>query len=313
MSPLRCIVDGSAGPLVRRKVLVFRRLEPGDVRAPGARPMPESPYVEAKVLDVAVGKSTHDDMVRLAKRRAEVLDAGQSLLHRYDLPGMVIAGSAAGFLGSYFDYVPERFRVGLGVAFVIGVVLGVVTRSLRKAAEEAALARWSALPESKEHDRLARDLAEGWERFASQVKREHEGFYTELRVAEGSTAPERLCSIDPRPFGERPPRFDPEDWLPTEGGGVRYEVVDAMGEIVTRALDGVDDVAEAPVAEAEALVADEPVADAPVERAPTDEAVAEAPARPAATSSTRGAPAEASSATIEPSAEALGPTPPADD
>lgn len=242
MSPARCIVDGTDGPLVRRKILVFRRLEPGDVRATGARAMPESPYVEAKLLDLAVGKDVHDDMVRLHKLRESVLDAGASMLHRYDLPGIVIAGAGAGIFGTYFDYVPERFRTGLFITFVVGVVLAFVTRSLRKAAEEAALARWRAMPESREHDELAADLLAGWERFQAAMKREHPGFHAELRVAEGSGAPERLCSIDPRPFADRPPRFDPEDWLPTEGGGVRYEVVDGMGEIVTRALDGVDDV-----------------------------------------------------------------------
>lgn len=297
---VRCIVDGSGPPLVRRKVLVFRRLEPGDVRGQGARPMPESPYVEAKVVEIAVGKATHDDMVRLAKRRAEVLDAGESLLHRYDVPGIIIAGAASGFFGTYFDYVPERFRVGLGVAFLIGVVLAFVTRSLRKSAEVAALARWNALPESKEHDRLARELAEAWERFGASIKREHEGFHTVLRVAEGSTAPERLCSIDPRPFAESPPRFDPEDWLPTDGGGVRYEVVDAMGEIVTRALEGVDDVAEEPERPAgtESSAKHAPSADAE----PQAEASAAAEASPATESSANDAapPEAAASATAAP-------------
>jgi hypothetical protein len=73
------------------------------------------------------------------------------------------------------------------------------------------------------------------------VKREHDGFHTELRVGEGSTAPQRLCSLDPRGFTAMPPTFDSQDWLPTVGGGVRYEEIDVMGELVTRGLEGVDD------------------------------------------------------------------------
>jgi hypothetical protein len=239
------MVDGSTGPLVRRKILVFRRLEPGDIRTPGSHALPHSPYLEAKVLDVALSKGFFDDMVRVEQKRAEVLGTGEgSLLHRFDLPGIVIAGAGAALVGTTMGYAPVAMRPILIGVLVAGVVFAFVTRALKLRADAEAQAKWKALPEHKEHERLARELAEAWVRFTAQVKREHDGFHTELRVGEGSTAPQRLCAIDPRGFQATPPTFDSQDWLPTVGGGVRYEEVDVMGELVTRGLEGVDDWAE---------------------------------------------------------------------
>lgn len=242
MSGLRCIVDGSTGPLVRRKIVVFRRLEPGDVRTPGSHQLPHSPYLEGKVVDVALSKSFHDDLVRVEAKRAEVLGTGDgSLLHRFDIPGVILAGAGATWIGSYLGYAPESFRPALAVAFGVGVVLALATRVLKARADAAATERWKTVPERKEHERLGRELAEAWIRFGSQVKSEHPGFHTEVRVGEGGTTPQRLCSIDPRGFVAIPPSFDSQDWLPTVGGGVRYEEIDVMGELVTRGLDAVDD------------------------------------------------------------------------
>lgn len=261
LSDVRCIVDGSTGPLVRRKLVVFRRLEPGDVRTAGSHALPHSPYLEAKLVEVGLSKSFHDDMVRVEKKRAETLTAHKSLLHSFDIPGMVLGAAGGGFVGSYLGYMPEHFRPGLGAAFGVGIVLAFVTRFLRQRAEVEALARWKALPEHKEYERIARELAEAWVRFSSLVKRELD-FHTELRVGEGSNEPQRLCSIDPRGFLATPPTFDPEDWLPTEGEGVRYEEVDVMGELVTRGLEGVDDVrpekVEADKSEVDESEVDEP-------------------------------------------------------
>ena len=270
LSDVRCIVDGSTGPLVRRKIVVFRRLEPGDVRTPGSHALPHSPYLEAKLVEVGLSKSFHDDMVRVEKKRAQTLTAHKSLLHSFDIPGMVLGAAGGGFVGSYLGYMPEHFRPALGAAFGVGIVLAFVTRFLRQRAEVEALARWKALPEPKEYERIARELAEAWVRFSALVKRELE-FHTELRVGEGSNEPQRLCSIDPRGFLAIPPTFDPEDWLPTEGEGVRYEEVDVMGELVTRGLDGVDDVQpETKKVEAKAAVkkaAEEKAEETPEEKA----------------------------------------------
>lgn len=242
MSELRCIVDGSTGPLVKRKIVVFRRLEPGDIRTPGTHQLPHSPYLEGKVLDLALSKSFFDDMERVEKKRQEILGSGDgSLLHRFDIPGILIAGAGATLVGSTMGYAPVSLRPVLIGILVVGVVLGFVTRALKSRADAEAQARWKAAPEHKENERLGRELAEAWVRFSAQVKREHDGFHTELRVGEGSTAPQRLCSLDPRGFTAMPPTFDSQDWLPTVGGGVRYEEIDVMGELVTRGLEGVDD------------------------------------------------------------------------
>jgi hypothetical protein len=119
-------------------------------------------------------------------------------------------------------------------------VLGFVTRVRKRGGEVAAEERWKALPEHKEYESLARELSDAWITFANDIKKDP-GYHVELRVAEGSDDPLRLASIDPRGFIAVPRTFDPEDFLPTEGAGVRYEVVHAMGEVVTRLLEGVKD------------------------------------------------------------------------
>jgi hypothetical protein len=257
LQQVRCLVEGTENPEVRRKLVVFRRLEPGDVRSPGSHVLPHSPYLEAKLVEVGLSQTVHDDMVRVDKKRRETLTAGRSLLHTFDIPGMLLGASGGGIAGTYLGYMPHFMRPYLWVLFGAGVVMALVTRVLRQRAELEAVSAWKATGEFKEYERLGRELSEGWTRFGLQVKRELD-FHVLLRVGEGSTEPQRLCSIDPRGFEASPPTFDPEDWLPTEGGGVRYEEVDVMGELVTRGLDGVDDVGESKEAPGQAKEAEEP-------------------------------------------------------
>lgn len=249
LQEVRCLVEGTPDPEVRRKLVVFRRLEPGDVRSPGSHLLPHSPYLEAKLVEVGLSKSVHDDMVRVDQKRRATLTADRSLLHTFDVPGMILGFAGGAIAGTYLGYMPLFTRPYLWGVFGVGVAVALLTRVLRQRAEAEAQAAWKGMPEFKEYERLARELAEGWTRFSLQVKRELD-FHTVLRVGEGSTEPQRLCSIDPRGFEASPPSFDPEDWLPTEGGGVRYEEVDVMGELVTRGLEGVDEVADSKPAEA---------------------------------------------------------------
>jgi hypothetical protein len=239
----RVLYGDPNGELVRRKIVVFRRLEPGDVTGPGNHPLRESPYLEGKVLEIALGKSVHDDMVRLSAKRAEVLGAASNLLSSYDLAGMLFSGAGGGLFGVWLDYLPAwstPYLVGAGVA---GIALGFVTRVRKRGAELAANEKWKAAPEHAEYETLAREIAERWIAYSLDVKKET-GFHTEVRVAEGSDDPLRLASIDPRGFIGTPPTFDPEDFLPTEGGGVRYEAVHAGGEVVTRLCEGDRDLPE---------------------------------------------------------------------
>ena len=225
------------GELVRRKIVVFRRLEPGDLPSPGNHPLRESPYLEGKILEVAVGRSLHEEMVRLAKKRAEVLGTASGLLSSYDLAGMLISGAGGGLFGVWLDYLPMWSTPYLTGALALGVIVGFVTRVRKRGAELRAEEQWKAAPERKRYDEIAREIAERWIAYSLDVKKDHT-FHTEVRVAEGSDDPLRLASIDPRGFIASPPYFDPEDFLPTEGVGVRYEAVHAGGEVVTRLCEG---------------------------------------------------------------------------
>ena len=246
----RVIAGDSSGELVRRKIVVFRRLEPGDVMGSGSVPLRESPYLEGKVVQIALGKPMHDDMLRLAKKRTEMLGAGSNLLSSYDLPGMLISGAGGGLFGVWLDYLPQWLTPYLGFALALGVVFGFVTRVRKRGTELQAEERWRAAPERKEHEALAREIAEKWIAFSLDLKKEG-GFHTEVRVAEGSDDPLRLASIDPRGFIAVPPTFDPEDFLPTDGGGVRYEAVHAGGDVQTRLCEGDRDLPESYVAKSE--------------------------------------------------------------
>jgi hypothetical protein len=231
------ILGDASGELVRRKVVVFHRLEPGDSPTMGFHPLRESPYLEGKIVEIALGKAVHDDMVRLSKAREAALGNPGGLFASYDLAGMLISGAGGGLFGVWLDYLPIEATPYLLGALAMGTVLGFVTRVRRRAAELAAMERWKAAPEQKEFESLARELSEKWIAFSLDVKKEL-GCHTEVRVAEGSDDPLRLASIDPRGFVSIPPTFDPEDFLPTEGVGVRYEAVHAQGEVVTRLCEG---------------------------------------------------------------------------
>ncbi len=210
----------------------------------GSHPLRESPYLEGKILEIGLGKAIHDDMTRLSKRRAEVLSEATGLLSSYDLAGMLVSGAGGALFGVWLDYLPSWLTPYLGGALALGVVVGFWTRMRKRGAEMAAEEKWRAAPERAEHDDLARRLAEKWIALGLDVKKEL-GFHTEVRVAEGSDDPLRLASIDPRGFVAMPPFFDPEDFLPTDGAGVRYEAVHAGGEVVTRLCEGDRDVPEA--------------------------------------------------------------------
>ena len=56
--PDACLIDGRGDfELLRRELAVFRRLEPGDQKQSDAYAVAESPYVEAKVVWMAIRKS----------------------------------------------------------------------------------------------------------------------------------------------------------------------------------------------------------------------------------------------------------------
>ncbi len=243
MSDVHVILGEPSDPLVRRRIVVWHRLEPGDVRTEGARDAPESPFLEAKVLEVAVSKAVHADLRRLAESKRKALAVTPSPFSQYEPAGMLIAGGGGTAFAGFFDWLrpPITWEWIGGVVAGVGVVLAVIARARLRAAQEEAKQRWAKDPDREEHDRLARELAHAWLAFAQKIR--ETGFHTEIRVAEGSSEPLRLSSIDPTPF-EGATGFDPEDWLPTEGGGVRYETVHISGDVVTRVLPASQEIGE---------------------------------------------------------------------
>ncbi|MBX7195941.1 MAG: hypothetical protein K1X94_28055 [Sandaracinaceae bacterium] len=229
---------------VRRKIAVFKRLEPSDTRSPGSFVIEESPYIEASLVELRVPKATHTELVALAKKRRDTLSITKGLLQSYDPAGWLVAGGGGGLVGVWLDYLPFAFLWPLVGVVAAGIAVGVATRMAHARAEKEADTRWTASPERKEHDALAKELAEAWARAQATLKRET-GYHTDIRVAEGSVDPMRVASIDPRPYSADPPLFDPDDFLPSEeAGSVRYELVHATGEVVTRAIEGTNDFEE---------------------------------------------------------------------
>ncbi|MDW8245939.1 MAG: hypothetical protein RMJ84_05130 [Sandaracinaceae bacterium] len=233
------------GVWIRRKIAVFRRLEPGDERTIGAYPLPESPYLEALVVELRLPKTVHERMKHLAARHRAIATLQPSLIRSYDPAGWLITAGGGGAIGVWLDYLPSDWLFPLLGVGLLGVVVGVLTREAYRRAEREAKQRWETSPEFKEYDSLARALVSEWVEATGKIKREI-GFHTEIRVGEGSVEPLRLASIDTRMLESEHPLFDPEDFLPTEqGGAVRYEVIYPNGRLVTRPLLGTSDVQEA--------------------------------------------------------------------
>lgn len=236
--------DEADGPRVRRKIAVFRRLEPMDERRAGTYLLPESPYLEAAVVELTVPKKTHGELVALAAKRRATLAPAARFIASYDPAGWLFAAGGGGLVGVWLDYLPHALFWPLLVCTILGVVVGFATRTVRTRSEARAAAAWEQSPERGEHDRLAAALAKGWARASAELLRER-GYHTVIRVAEGAVEPLRLASIDPRPMESEPAYFDPDDLLPSEAAGlVRYEQVRASGEVITRAIEGTSDFRE---------------------------------------------------------------------
>jgi hypothetical protein len=244
---IRLLADATDASFVRRKVVVFRRLEPGDVRSEGSHKLEESPYLEARVLELAVPKRIHEEMVALDKKKREALSVATGYFRSYDPAGVLLATGGTGLFGIWLDYLPSAFWMPFAAIMLFGVAVGVWTKRASQLGIAEAAKRWTESADRKSYDLLAKDISEAWTRVANTIRRE-DGFYTDLRVAEGSADPVRLASIDPRPYTSEPPAFDPDDFLPSVATGddcpVRYEHVHATGEVITKSIEGSRDFAE---------------------------------------------------------------------
>jgi hypothetical protein len=184
-------------------------------------------------------------MKRLAAARAAAMAIPASPFLEYEPAGILISAAGGMAVGVWLDYLrpTDVFQWIALVLGVSGVGLAVIAKNRRRRAEAEARERWQNAPEREAYERMARDLAAGWFRFVYKLK--ERGFHTEIRVAEGSSDPLRLASLDPRPF-QGAQGFDPEDWMPTEAdasgnAAVRYETIHADGGIATRLLPGTQD------------------------------------------------------------------------
>ena len=250
---VRLLSDVADTAWVRRKIVVFRRLEPSDVRTEGSHVLEESPYLEARLLELALPKRIHDEMVALDQKRREVKAVATGYFRSYDPAGVLFASGGTGLFGAIFDYLPQFFFYPSIALMVLGVIVGFLTKRASNLGIAEGEKRWNESAYRKAYNEVAKDISEAWIRAANTIRRE-DGFYTDLRVAEGSADPVRIASLDPRPYTSEPPSFDPDDFLPSVATGddcpVRYEQVHATGEVITKSVEGSKDFAEEPATKA---------------------------------------------------------------
>lgn len=205
-SPVR--LDASKGPMVVRKIVVWRRLEPGDVRTPGTELAPESPHLEAKVVQIGIGEDTWADCQRLWKRRDEITAVSASWTTRYEPAGALLTLGGTGVVAVLLDYLPDALLWYLASLAGLGVGVGALTRARRARTEKSAAAAWQKTDERRELERLQKILTPRWERFAERTK-DDAGFRTDVRVGDVHDA-ERLVSIDVERITH------PDTWRPDE-------------------------------------------------------------------------------------------------
>jgi len=185
---------GEGGATVVRKVVVWRRLEPGDERTPGTEVSPESPHLETKVVEVCVGKKLQADMERLWKKKAELGADGSRWTTRYEPAGALFATGGAGMVGVLLDYLPLAAFWFSGSLALLGVAVGAFTRARKAKTVSEAEAAWRRTPERRELAQIEKTLSPRWKRFGDRL-REQRGFRTDVRVGDIHDA-ERLVSLD---------------------------------------------------------------------------------------------------------------------
>jgi len=201
--------------MVVRKIVVWRRLEPGDVRTPGTELAPESPHLEAKVVEVGVGERTWADCQRLWNKRDEVTAVTSSWTTRYEPAGVLLTLGGTGAIAVLLDYLPEALRWYFASLAGLGVGVGALTRARRLRVEKAAADAWHQTDERRELEQLRKTLTPRWERFVKRT-REDTGFRVDVRVGDVHDA-DRLVSIDPERITH------PDTWRPDEKPNeVRY-------------------------------------------------------------------------------------------
>lgn len=233
-------IDGSDGPLVVRRIVVWRRLEPGDVRTPGTELAPESPHLEAKIVEVGIAEELFSDLERLEKARAAVTAGTKSWLTRYEPAGVIFATGGAIAVGAWLEYLPDFVLPFAGSLVVLGIAVGTMTRAFKLRRDKEAEKRWRATKERDELAKIEKRLLPRWERFAAKL-REETGFRADIRVGDIHEA-ERLVSIDATRIAH------PDTWRPDPGpNDVRYGWMYADGRVVEQRAE-LEDTEEAEAA-----------------------------------------------------------------
>lgn len=218
-------IDGSKGPLVVRRAVVWRRLEPGDVRTEGTELSAESPYLEAKVVEVGISKETLEDLERIDEVRRRVHDVAESWSTRYEPAGVLFALGGGLSVGALLDYLPAFTLPFTGSLTALGIAVGVFTRARKAKVEGEVKRRWEKTDEHRELASLEKRLKPRWERFSERL-REGSGFRTDVRVGDIHEA-DRLVTLDLDRI------TDPACWRPDEKEGeVRYSWVYLDGRAV---------------------------------------------------------------------------------
>lgn len=218
-------IDGSDGPLRVRRIVVWRRLEPGDVRTPDTELAPESEHLEAKIIEVGIAEALFDELSRLSRKRDEVTSIATGWSARYEPAGVLFAIGGSMVVGAWLDYLPGALLPFAGSVAVLGAAIGVWTKTHKQRREREAERRWRDTPEREELAAIEKKLGPRWERFASAL-REETGFRTDVRVGDIHEA-DRLVSLDPSRL-TYPSTWD-ADAKPNE---VRYGWMYADGRVV---------------------------------------------------------------------------------
>lgn len=220
-------IDGSDGPLVVRRIVVWRRLEPGDARTPGTELAPESPHLEAQIIEVGIGADLFADLERLHAKRDEVMAIASGWTTRYEPAGVLFTLGGAMSVGTWLEYLPSAILPFAGSLALLGIGVGAWTKARKYKTEREAERRWRQQPERKELDVIETRLTRRWERFATQL-REERGFRADIRVGDIHEA-ERLVSID---LGRI---THPDSWRPdSHPNHVRYGWRYADGRVVEK-------------------------------------------------------------------------------
>lgn len=188
-------IDGSEGePLVTRRIVVWRRLEPGDVRTPGTEIAPESPHLEVKILEVGIAASLHDRLRELWTKRDEATAVASGWSARYEPAGVLFTIGGAMAVGIGLDYLPRAALPLAGSFVALGFAVGVLTKMRSVRGRLQADRRWRDMPERGELEKIERTITPRWERFATKL-RDESGFRTDVRVGDIHEA-DRLVSLE---------------------------------------------------------------------------------------------------------------------